>query len=84
MPTTDSFDGNGDDKIFGRESQLNLSGAFGTVAFGRVGQLASANGSFGILGGASPFSGGWQDSVGQKFKKCLRTASPASTTPSPM
>ena len=62
-----SFDGNGDDKIFGRESQLNLSGAFGTVAFGRVGQLASANGSFGILGGASPFSGGWQDSVGQKF-----------------
>lgn len=62
-----SFDGNGDDKIFGREAQLNLSGAFGTVSFGRVGQLASANGSFGILGGASPFSGGWQDSVGQKF-----------------
>lgn len=62
-----SFDSNGDDKIFGRESQLNLSGAFGTVAFGRVGQLASANGSFGILGAASPFSGGWQDSVGQKF-----------------
>lgn len=62
-----SFDGNGDDKIFGREAQLNLSGAFGTVSFGRVGQMASANGSFGILGGASPFSGGWQDSVGQKF-----------------
>ena len=62
-----SFDGNGDDKIFGRESQLYLSSAFGTVSFGRVGQMASANGSFGILGGASPFSGGWQDSVGQKF-----------------
>lgn len=62
-----SFDGNGDDKIFGRESQLYLSGAFGTVSFGRVGQMASANGSFGILGGASPFSAGWQDSVGQKF-----------------
>lgn len=62
-----SFDGNGDDKIFGRESQLYISGAFGTVSFGRVGQMASANGSFGILGGASPFSGGWQDSVGQKF-----------------
>lgn len=62
-----SFDGNGDDKIFGRESQLYLSGAFGTVSFGRVGQMASANGSFGLLGGASPFSGGWQDSVGQKF-----------------
>lgn len=62
-----SFDSNGDDKIFGRESQLYLSGAFGTVSFGRVGQLASANGSFGILGAASPFSGGWQDSVGQKF-----------------
>ncbi len=62
-----SFDGNGDDKIFGRESQLYLSGAFGTVSFGRVGQMASANGSFGLMGGASPFSGGWQDSVGQKF-----------------
>ncbi|BBF24029.1 porin [Sutterella megalosphaeroides] len=62
-----SFDSNGDDKIFGRESQLYLSGAFGTVSFGRVGQMASANGSFGLMGGASPFSGGWQDSVGQKF-----------------
>ena len=58
--------GNGD-RLFGRESQVNLSGAFGTVAFGRVGQLVSANGSFALFGKTSPFSSGWQDSVGQKF-----------------
>ena len=50
-----------------REAQLNLSGAFGTIAFGRMGQLASANGSFGLLGQTSPFSSGWGDSIGQKF-----------------
>ena len=31
-------------RIFGREAQVSLSGAFGTVSFGRMGQLASANG----------------------------------------
>ena len=54
-------------KLFDREAQLNLSGAFGTIAFGRMGQLASANGSFGLLGQTSPFSSGWGDSIGQKF-----------------
>ena len=54
-------------KLFDREAQLNLSGAFGTIAFGRMGQLASANGSFGLLGKTSPFSSGWGDSIGQKF-----------------
>ena len=58
--------GNGG-RLFGRESQLYLEGNFGTVSFGRVGQLVSANGTFGLMGGASPFSGGWQDSVGAKF-----------------
>lgn len=57
-----------DDKIFGRESQVYLEGAFGTLSMGRVGQLASANGTFGLLNGDfSPFSGGWADSVGAKF-----------------
>ena len=58
--------GNGG-RLFGRESQVYLQGAFGTLSFGRVGQLASANGSYALLGNTSPFSSGWQDSVGQKF-----------------
>lgn len=57
-----------DGRIFGRESQVYLSGNFGTVSFGRMGQLASANGTYGLLNGDfSPFSGGWADSVGAKF-----------------
>ena len=57
-----------DGRIFGRESQVYLSGNFGTVSFGRMGQLASANGTYGLLNGEfSPFSGGWADSVGAKF-----------------
>ena len=56
-----------DGRIFGRESQVYLKGNFGTLSFGRVGQLASANGSYGLLGQTSPFSSGWGDSVGQKF-----------------
>lgn len=38
---TGSFTQN--NRLFGREAQLNLSGAFGTVAFGRMGSLASGN-----------------------------------------
>lgn len=58
--------GNGS-RLFGRESQAYLQGSFGTISFGRVGQLTSANGTFGLFGNTSPFSSGWQDSVGQKF-----------------
>ena len=56
-----------DSRLFGRESQVYLQGSFGTLSFGRVGQLASANGTFNLLGQTSPFSSGWGDSVGQKF-----------------
>lgn len=55
------------DRLFGRESNLFITGAFGTLSFGRVGQLASANGTFGLLGVTSPFSSGWGDSIGPKF-----------------
>ena len=48
-----------DNRLFGREAQLNLSGAFGTVAFGRMGSLASGNGTFGLLGSMSPFGTSW-------------------------
>ena len=44
-----------------------MSGAFGEVAFGRTGQLASSLGSYGLLGGISPFSTGWGDFSGVKF-----------------
>lgn len=33
-----------DGRLFGRESQVNLSGSFGEISFGRVGQLTSGNG----------------------------------------
>lgn len=57
-----------DGRIFGRESQVYLSGDFGTVSFGRMGQLTSGNGTYGLLNGDfSPFSGGWADSIGAKF-----------------
>ena len=54
---TGSFTQN--NRLFGREAQLNLSGAFGTVAFGRMGSLASGNGTFGLLGSLSPFGTSW-------------------------
>lgn len=44
-----------------------MQGNFGTLSFGRVGQFASANGTYSLLGKASPFSGGWGDTVGAKF-----------------
>ncbi len=62
-----TFDSNGDDRIFGREASLHLTGAFGEIAFGRMGQLASSLGSYGLLGQVSPFSTGWGDLTGMKF-----------------
>ena len=53
-------------KIFDREAQAYLEGAFGRISMGRVGQLASMNGSYGILGVASPFSSGWGQTIGPK------------------
>lgn len=50
-------------RLFGRESQVNLSGSFGEISFGRVGQLTSGNGSYGITGNLSPFGTSWAGSV---------------------
>ena len=58
---------NTDGKLFDRQATLALAGSFGEVAFGRMGQLASALGSYGLLGNTSPFSSGWQDITGMKF-----------------
>ena len=54
-------------KLFDRQATLAVAGSFGEVAFGRMGQLASALGSYGLLGNTSPFSSSWQDMTGMKF-----------------
>lgn len=38
-------------RLFGREAQVNLSGPYGTVYFGRMGALMSGLGTTGIFGG---------------------------------
>ena len=50
-----------DDRLFGRESQVNISGPFGTLAMGRMGNLTSGNGSYGLAGNLSPFGTSWGD-----------------------
>ncbi len=59
---------NGDDgtladssRLFNRESQLFVRGAFGEVSFGRVGSLTSGNGTYGLAGNLSPFGTTWGD-----------------------
>lgn len=46
-------------RLFGRESSLHIAGPFGELAFGRVGNLTSGNGSYGIAGNLSPFGTSW-------------------------
>lgn len=60
--------GDENNRLFDREAQLFVDGSFGRVSFGRVGQLASANGSYGLLGVTGPFSTGYGDATsGLKF-----------------
>lgn len=55
------------DRLFDRESLLFVESAWGQVGFGRVGQLASGNGTYGLFGGSvSPFSTGWGGVYGHK------------------
>lgn len=54
-------------RLFGRESQLYVQGAFGTLSFGRVGQLMSGLGSYGLMSKFSVFGDGWGDYTGGKF-----------------
>lgn len=58
---TGSLGNNG--RIFGRESNLFIRGSFGELSFGRVGQLSSGNGSYGLTGNLSPFGTSWANSV---------------------
>ena len=54
-------------RLFGREAQLYLTSEYGTLSFGRVGKLMSANGTYGLMGGYSVFSGGWGSHIGGKY-----------------
>ena len=42
-------------RLFGREAQVNVSGAYGTLYAGRLGSIASDNGTLGYLGDVSAF-----------------------------
>ena len=42
-------------RLFGREAQVNISGAYGTLYAGRLGSIASDSGSIGYLGDVSAF-----------------------------
>ena len=50
-------------RLFGREANLFVRGAFGELSFGRLGALDSANGSYGLLGYLSPFGASWAGTV---------------------
>lgn len=52
-------------KLFNRQANLFIEGDFGHLAFGRVGTLTSANGTYGIFGNLTDnFAGGWGDDIG--------------------
>lgn len=50
-------------RLFGRQSTVFIRGSFGEIAFGRMGQLTSGNGSYGLTGNLSPFGTSWGGSV---------------------
>ena len=55
-------------RLFGREALIFVNGAFGEIAAGRMGELASGNGRYGLFGGkVSPISTGWSDIAGHKY-----------------
>lgn len=54
-------------RLFDREAHLFVASDWGQLGLGRVGQLASGNGTYGIFGGSvSPFSTGWGNVYGHK------------------
>ena len=54
-------------RLFDREAHLYVASEYGQLGFGRLGVLASGNGSYGLFGSAvSPISTGWGDILGHK------------------
>ena len=56
-----------DGRMFGREAQLFINGSFGELSFGRVGQLTSGNGTYGIAGSMTPFGTSWGGAVESSY-----------------
>ena len=48
-----------DGRLFGREAQVNVSGAYGTLYAGRIASVVSDSGSIGYLGDVSAFPNGF-------------------------
>ena len=63
----DTGDFNQGGRMFGRESQLFINGSFGELSFGRVGQLTSGNGTYGIAGSMTPFGTSWGGAVESSY-----------------
>lgn len=62
-----TLSGADDGRLFDREAHLFVASEYGQMGFGRVGVLASGNGTYGLFGGAvSPISTGWGDILGHK------------------
>ena len=53
-------------RLFGRESNLFVTGDFGTLSMGRVGALSSGVGSYNVVYGYTVFGAGWGDTAGAK------------------
>ena len=54
-------------RLFGREATLNFNTPFGTLGMGRMGNLNSANGSYGITGAFSPFGTSYKGASQSNF-----------------
>ena len=57
--TDDGTQADEDGRLFGREAQVNVSGAYGTLYAGRLGSVNSDNGTLGYLGDVSAFPSGF-------------------------
>ena len=53
--TDDGTQADEDGRLFGREAQVNVSGAYGTLYAGRIASVVSDSGSIGYLGDVSAF-----------------------------
>jgi len=57
--TDDGTQADEDGRLFGREAQVNVSGAYGTLYAGRIASVVSDSGSIGYLGDVSAFPNGF-------------------------
>ena len=56
--------GASDDRLFDRESRLYVKTNYGEIAMGRMGNLNSGNGTYGIMGAGSAFGTAWGNALG--------------------